>query len=65
MSRPNDPVANIPLLCAKVAELVTVTEGRLLLAIILAKAGCTPEKLDFYVKSMRAPIGPPPPRREG
>ncbi len=65
MSKLNDPVANIPLLCAKVAELVTLTEGRLLIAIILAKAGQTPEKLDFYVKSMRAPLGPAPPRRDG
>ena len=64
MGKLNDPVANIPLLCAKVAELVTITEGRLLIAIILAKTGCTPEKLDAYTKAMRAPIGPAPPRRE-
>lgn len=54
-----DPVANVTLLGAKAAELVGTNEGRLLLGIVLAKAGTTPAKLDEYARTMRGAMQSP------
>lgn len=61
---PTDPVANVASCSSKAGELLQTPEGRLLLGMILARSGYTPEKLDGYVKMLRSPAPFPAGKRD-